>query len=147
MEHKLSRKYGLFTAIAMVVGIVIGSGVFFKAQTILEKTGGDVKLGILAWLLGGRHYDGVHFGFRHYGCEVCAYQRHRRLCGGDGRHGLRLFCRMVFVGDLLSHAGQRAGMAVGALHACVRQYAAPGVCRFPGYGARSVWRSRSFFWS
>ena len=37
MEHKLSRKYGLFTAIAMVVGIVIGSGVFFKAQTILEK--------------------------------------------------------------------------------------------------------------
>lgn len=53
MEHKLSRKYGLFTAIAMVVGIVIGSGVFFKAQTILEKTGGDVKLGILAWLLGG----------------------------------------------------------------------------------------------
>ncbi len=53
MEHKLSRKYGLFTAIAMVVGIVIGSGVFFKAQTILERTGGNIKLGILAWLIGG----------------------------------------------------------------------------------------------
>ena len=32
---KLSKKYGLFMAICMVVGIVIGSGVFFKAQTIL----------------------------------------------------------------------------------------------------------------
>ena len=53
MENKLERKYGLFTAICMVVGIVIGSGVFFKAQTILTKTGGDMPLGILAWLIGG----------------------------------------------------------------------------------------------
>ncbi len=53
MENKLERKYGLFTAICMVVGIVIGSGVFFKAQTILNKTGGDMPLGILAWLIGG----------------------------------------------------------------------------------------------
>ena len=53
MENKLQRKYGLFTAICMVVGIVIGSGVFFKAQTILQKTGGDMPLGILAWIIGG----------------------------------------------------------------------------------------------
>ncbi len=53
MENKLTKKYGLFTAIAMVVGIVIGSGVFFKAQTILEKTNGNMPLGILAWALGG----------------------------------------------------------------------------------------------
>ena len=53
MENKLERKYGLFTAICMVVGIVIGSGVFFKAQTILSKTGGNMPLGILAWLIGG----------------------------------------------------------------------------------------------
>ena len=53
MGNKLERKYGLFTAICMVVGIVIGSGVFFKAQAILEKTGGDMPLGILAWLIGG----------------------------------------------------------------------------------------------
>ena len=53
MENKLERKYGLFTAICMVVGIVIGSGVFFKAQTILTKTGGDMPLGILAWIIGG----------------------------------------------------------------------------------------------
>ena len=53
MENKLERKYGLFTAICMVVGIVIGSGVFFKAQTILEKTGGNMPLGIVAWVIGG----------------------------------------------------------------------------------------------
>ena len=53
MGNKLQRKYGLFTAVCMVVGIVIGSGVFFKAQTILQKTGGDMPLGILAWIIGG----------------------------------------------------------------------------------------------
>ena len=53
MENKLERKYGLFVAICMVVGIVIGSGVFFKAQTILIKTGGNMPLGILAWIIGG----------------------------------------------------------------------------------------------
>ncbi len=53
MENKLERKYGLFTAICMVVGIVIGSGVFFKAQVIMEKTGGNMPLGILAWIIGG----------------------------------------------------------------------------------------------
>ncbi|MBQ1264591.1 MAG: APC family permease, partial [Oscillospiraceae bacterium] len=53
MENKLERKYGLFTAICMVVGIVIGSGVFFKAQTILQKADGNLFVGILAWLIGG----------------------------------------------------------------------------------------------
>lgn len=53
MGNKLTKKYGLFTAICMVVGIVIGSGVFFKAQVILEKTGGNMGLGIAAWLIGG----------------------------------------------------------------------------------------------
>ena len=53
MDNHLKRKYGLFTAICMVAGIVIGSGVFFKAQTILQKTGGDMPMGILAWVIGG----------------------------------------------------------------------------------------------
>ena len=53
MENKLKEKYGLFTAIAMVVGIVIGSGVFFKAEKVLTATGGNLPLGILAWVIGG----------------------------------------------------------------------------------------------
>jgi APA family basic amino acid/polyamine antiporter len=53
MKTELEKKYGLITAIAMVVGIVIGSGVFFKAEKVLTVTGGDLKLGILAWVIGG----------------------------------------------------------------------------------------------
>lgn len=53
MATKLEKKYGLITAIAMVVGIVIGSGVFFKAEKVLTATGGNLKLGILAWVIGG----------------------------------------------------------------------------------------------
>lgn len=37
----------------MVVGIVIGSGVFFKAEKILTATGGNLPQGILAWAIGG----------------------------------------------------------------------------------------------
>lgn len=53
MDSNLKKKYGLFTAIAMVVGIVIGSGVFFKAEKVLAATGGSLPLGILAWIIGG----------------------------------------------------------------------------------------------
>lgn len=49
MESGLKKKYGLFTAISMVVGIVIGSGVFFKAEAVLTATGGNMPLGIAAW--------------------------------------------------------------------------------------------------
>lgn len=53
MENELKKKYGLPTAICMVVGIVIGSGVFFKAEAVLVQTGGNMPLGILAWLIVG----------------------------------------------------------------------------------------------
>ncbi|MET0016060.1 amino acid permease [Oscillibacter sp.] len=53
MENGLEKKYGLPTAICMVVGIVIGSGVFFKAEAVLVQTGGNMPLGILAWLIVG----------------------------------------------------------------------------------------------
>jgi APA family basic amino acid/polyamine antiporter len=49
----LQKKYGLWTAIAMVVGIVIGSGVFFKADDVLVATNGNLGLAILAWIIGG----------------------------------------------------------------------------------------------
>lgn len=51
--EKLEKKYGLPTAICMVVGTVIGSGVFFKAQNVLTATGGNMPLGIAAWLITG----------------------------------------------------------------------------------------------
>ena len=53
MDNKLEKRYGLMTAISMVVGVVIGSGIFFKAEVVLERTGGNMPLGILAWLIVG----------------------------------------------------------------------------------------------
>ena len=51
--EKLNKKYGLFTAICMVVGIVIGSGIFFKAQDVLKEAGGNALYSIIAWIVSG----------------------------------------------------------------------------------------------
>lgn len=52
MDKGLEKRYGLTTAIAMVVGVVIGSGVFFKADDVLKMTDGNLVLALLAWGLG-----------------------------------------------------------------------------------------------
>lgn len=52
MVEQLEKKYGLLTAVAMVVGVVIGSGVFFKADDVLTMTGGNLILALLAWGIG-----------------------------------------------------------------------------------------------
>lgn len=41
------HQYGLMTAIAMIVGVVIGSGIFFKSDNVLVATGGNVALGAI----------------------------------------------------------------------------------------------------
>ena len=50
--EKLNKKYGLFTAVCMVVGIVIGSGIFFKAQRVIDLAGNGLN-SVLAWLISG----------------------------------------------------------------------------------------------
>jgi APA family basic amino acid/polyamine antiporter len=52
MEN-LEKKFGFWTATAMVVGIVIGSGVFFKADDVLKAAGGSLPTALVAWLIGG----------------------------------------------------------------------------------------------
>lgn len=47
MENGLQKKFGLWTAVSMVVGIVIGSGVFFKAVNVLKYTGGSMSQSLL----------------------------------------------------------------------------------------------------
>ena len=47
MENKMEKRYGLPTAISMVVGIVIGSGVFIKGGKVLSLTGGNMLQGVL----------------------------------------------------------------------------------------------------
>ncbi|MDR0976037.1 MAG: amino acid permease [Christensenellaceae bacterium] len=51
-EIQLTKKYGLPTAITLVVGSVIGAGVFFKAKEIISYTG-SIGLSVLAWAVGG----------------------------------------------------------------------------------------------
>ena len=50
---QLKRQYGLITAICMVVGIVVGSGVFFKAEVMLKQTSGELPTALISWLIGG----------------------------------------------------------------------------------------------
>ncbi|MDO5567524.1 MAG: amino acid permease, partial [Planctomycetia bacterium] len=45
------KKYGLFTTITMITGIVIGSGIFFKSDDILQYTNGNMLLGIAVFLI------------------------------------------------------------------------------------------------
>jgi APA family basic amino acid/polyamine antiporter len=50
---KVKKKYGIFTATSLVVGIVIGSGVFKSAGGVLDAAGGKLSTAIFAWLVGG----------------------------------------------------------------------------------------------
>lgn len=50
--EKQKGHYGLPTAIAMIIGIVVGSGIFFKADDVLLYTGGSVGLGVLVFCIG-----------------------------------------------------------------------------------------------
>ena len=45
------QKYNLFTTITMIVGIVIGSGIFFKSDNVLISTNGNIFLGIIVFIL------------------------------------------------------------------------------------------------
>ena len=52
-EQGLRRNLGWPTATSIVVGCVIGSGVFFKPYAIYQATGGAPGMGILGWIVGG----------------------------------------------------------------------------------------------
>jgi len=46
------KHYGLLTATTMIIGIVIGSGIFFKSDDVLMYTGGNIWLGVLVFCIG-----------------------------------------------------------------------------------------------
>lgn len=50
---KLKKELGVFAAMSLVVGCVIGAGVFFKPASIFAETGGAPGMGMLAWIIGG----------------------------------------------------------------------------------------------
>lgn len=51
-DTKLKKELGFYSSIAVVIGMVIGSGVFFKPQALYTETGAP-GLGMIAWILAG----------------------------------------------------------------------------------------------
>ena len=49
----MKKELGVSAAMAIVVGCVIGAGVFFKPYAIYGATGGAPGMGMLAWIFGG----------------------------------------------------------------------------------------------
>ncbi len=84
MENTQKRKFGLLTTVAMIVGIVIGSGIFFKTDNILSAVGGSVSLGVLAFIVGG---VGIVFG----GLTIAVLARRDENVGG-----LITYCEMTW---------------------------------------------------
>jgi APA family basic amino acid/polyamine antiporter len=79
----MEKRYGLVTAIAMVAGIVIGSGVFFKGGAVLNATGGNLWLGILAWVVTGLSVLLCAFAFCVYAAKY------------EGENGLSGFAKRI----------------------------------------------------
>ena len=73
--QKQKEKFGLFTTVSMISGIVIGSGIFFKTDDILLATGGSVMLGVVLWILSA---FGIIFG----GLTVSLYAKKESKVGG-----------------------------------------------------------------
>jgi basic amino acid/polyamine antiporter, APA family len=53
MHRALERVLGLRELILIVIGTVIGSGIFIVPATVLQQTGGDIGPALLVWLLAG----------------------------------------------------------------------------------------------
>ncbi|MCL2570532.1 MAG: APC family permease [Firmicutes bacterium] len=52
-NNQLQRKFGFITAVCLIVGAVIGSGIFFQNATVFRALGGNLGLAVLAWVIGG----------------------------------------------------------------------------------------------
>lgn len=75
MREEVTRKFNLLTTVAMIAGIVIGSGIFFKTAEILEAVEGNVVLSLLGWGLGA---IGIVFG----GLTIATYAKREDMVGG-----------------------------------------------------------------
>ena len=105
-ENKMHKKYGLWTAVCMVVGIVIGSGIFFKTQNVLIATAGDALMGVISWLIGGAIMAtlAVTFGVMATKYEKCggAVDYAEATCGKTYAYFLGWFMSMIYYPSMTS---------------------------------------------
>lgn len=78
------RKFGLVTTIAMIVGIVVGSGIFFKTPQILARTEGNIVVGIFVFFCAA---IGIIFG----GLTISQY-----ASKDDNVGGIITYCEMAW---------------------------------------------------
>ena len=74
-KNTQQRKFGFITTVAMIVGIVVGSGIFFKTPQIMERVGGNILMGGAVFLVAAL---GIIFG----GLTVSLYAQKNDLVGG-----------------------------------------------------------------
>lgn len=53
MNQSTAKKFGFWSALAMVIGSVVGIGIFFKNESIFAATNGNDLSTLLAWIFGG----------------------------------------------------------------------------------------------
>ena len=53
MTRTLERTLGLKELILIVIGTVIGSGIFIVPATVLQQTGGSISLSLAVWFVAG----------------------------------------------------------------------------------------------
>jgi len=52
-KNILKRQYKFFVTICIVVGFVVGTGIFWRPGRVLYESNGDIWTGVLAWVVGG----------------------------------------------------------------------------------------------
>jgi len=52
-KNILKRQYKFFVTICIVVGFVVGTGIFWRPGRVLYESAGDIFTGVLAWVVGG----------------------------------------------------------------------------------------------
>jgi len=49
----LKRQYQFFVTICIVIGFIVGTGIFWRPGRVLYESGGDMWAGVMAWIVGG----------------------------------------------------------------------------------------------
>lgn len=49
----MKQKLSFLTVLALVIGSVIGTGIYFKIGIVFSRVGNDVTLSLIVWIIGG----------------------------------------------------------------------------------------------
>ncbi|CAM9125127.1 APC family permease [Mycoplasma todarodis] len=70
MSQKKAKKFGLWTAISLIIGSIVGIGIFFKNIPIFSSAGGNGVVILLAWIFAGLIALGAALAFSEIGTGV-----------------------------------------------------------------------------